>query len=184
MKTHMLAGIALALVTAASAQAEEWVQKSGEVQYRIIHKLHAVDGKSSKVEAIAVLGDAGLKVMARAPVASFDSGNGNRDAHMLEAVEAGKYPYVVVRLLAPGFVLPPAPQKVELPVQAEVELHGVKVRQPVTLSLERVDERTVNVRFAFPTSLTAHKVERPSLLFVKVNDDLQISGAITMERKS
>jgi hypothetical protein len=166
-----------------TAQAGQWVGTSGEVKYVLIHKLHVVEGKSVKTEAIAVLDDAGLKVMARAPVASFDSGNGNRDAHMLEVVDGQTFPLVVFKGVAPGFRLPVAPGRVTVHVQGEVDLHGAKVQRPVDIELEVKDATHILAHFAFDESLTAHKIERPSLLMIPVDDALKISGDLTLELK-
>src|SRR5689334_1908571 len=91
----------LLMGSAASAAAADapaqWHSTSGTVQYHLTHRFHEVVGKSDKLEVMSVLDPSGLKIMARAPVQSFDSGNGNRDARMLEVVEASKFPMVIVR---------------------------------------------------------------------------------------
>jgi len=42
----------------------------------------------------------------RAKVASFDSGNANRDAHMREATHEAAHPYVEVKGTMPALKLP------------------------------------------------------------------------------
>jgi hypothetical protein len=41
-----------------------------------------------------------------------------------------------------------------------------------------------HVTFEFPESLTAHKIERPSLLFVPVDDEIRIVGSADVTAKS
>ena len=80
------------------------------LRYHVHHKLHTVRGKSSDIEGKVVVQEDGRVIsMVRVPVASFRSGDGNRDAHMLETLEVNKYPYVVWKGMAslePGRELP------------------------------------------------------------------------------
>ncbi len=180
--SHILAATLAFLGAAPAARAADWVSTQGEVTYHLVHKLHHVDGTSTKVQAIARIDDAGLKVEARAAVASFDSGNANRDAHMLEVVDAAKYPLVVVKGVAPGFVVP-ASGKADVRLRGEVDLHGVKTPVPIEAQVEHAPDGRVTVTFELATKLTAHDIQRPSLLFVPVDDDLGVTGTLTMEKR-
>jgi hypothetical protein len=64
-----------------------------------------------------------------------------------------------------------------------VELHGVAVSHPIDLTLETKDGTHFHVSFEFPESLTAHKIERPSLLFVAVEDLITIAGKAEVTAK-
>jgi hypothetical protein len=176
----LLTALVLAVVPAQS----QWTAKQSAVQYHLVHKFHQVDATSAKTEVIAVIDASGLKVMARSPVQSFDSGNANRDAHMLEVVEAQKFPMVVVKGAAAGFVMPAPGAKTTVSIKAEVELHGVKVQEPIDLEVTAIDAAHVHVGFHFKESLTAHKIERPALMFVQVDDELTIDGSADLEPKT
>ncbi len=144
------------------------------VRYRIVHKLHRVEGVSHELEARAVVKEDGSALaMVRVPMASFRSGDGNRDEHMMEAVEGGKFPYVVFKgtaQLGPARELPAGP--VEL--RGEVELHGVKTPMVVPVTITPQPDGTLRARGDFEVSLDAHHVERPSLLFVKIDDRCRV----------
>jgi polyisoprenoid-binding protein YceI len=149
------------------------------VRYHVVHKLHAVDAKSSRVEGKAILQpDGKIVAMVRLPVASFESGDGNRDAHMLEVMETGRFPFVVFKGIAQldGAAASPSarPAKVELRMPGELELHGVRRAVTVPITLEFRPDGTVAARGTFEVSLDAHRIERPSLLFVKVDDVCRI----------
>jgi len=124
----------------------------------------------------------GLKLMARAQVGTFDSDNNNRDAHMMETVEGEKYPWVSVRGALPGFKLPTS-GTTTVTVQGAVELHGVTVNHPVDIKLETKDGVHFKASFEFDESLTAHKIERPSLMFVAVEDLVKIVGSADVTAK-
>ena len=68
-------------------------------------------------------------------------------------------------------------------MQGAVELHGVTVNHHIDLKLETKDGVHFQVRFEFIESLTAHKIERPSLLFVAVDDAITIVGKADVTAK-
>ncbi len=153
------------------------------IRYSVVHKLHRVDAQSHDIDGKAVVkGDGTELAMVRVAVASFRSGDANRDAHMLEAVEAGRFPYVVFKgtaQLGAARELPSAP----LTMAGELELHGVKRPVSIPLTVVRRDDGAIQARGSFDVSLDAYGVERPSLLFVKIDDachidlDLVLRGA-------
>jgi polyisoprenoid-binding protein YceI len=171
-----LAPLVAAAAAAATAQSGHgFVLKSGTLTYRVVHKLHQVEGTSRALEGRAVIQDDGTgRVQVRARVASFDSGNSNRDAHMREATHEPLHPYASVKGTLTGVHLPlGAPVEVSMP--ATVELNGEK--QPATIPVSlRPDGSSIHATFSFPISLESFKIERPELLFVKVDDRAEISG--------
>ncbi len=150
------------------------------IQYTIVHKLHRVEGTSHEIEAKAVLKEDGsILTMVRVPVASFRSGDANRDEHMLEAMDAGKFPYVVfkgIARLVAAHELPSGP----LPMNGELDFHGVKTPLTVSVTVLQRPDGSLQARGIFGVSLDAHHVERPSLLFVKIDDDCRIAFDVVM----
>jgi hypothetical protein len=155
---------------------------SGTVEYTLVHKFHKFVGVSKAMAVRGSVDAAGLKVMARAQVSTFDSDNSNRDSHMMETVEGEKFPWASVRAALPGFKLPSS-GTTKITVQASVELHGVAVNHPIDITLQATDSTHFHISFEFPESLTAHKIERPSLLFVAVDDLITISGKADIAAK-
>lgn len=163
--------IALILASAAAAPGT-WTVDSAQsaLRYAVNHKLHKVDATSKEAEGKAVVRpDGTLMVEVRAPVASFKSGDGNRDEHMLEVMNVGAHPFVVFKGL--GHL---AHGDAQLQLQGQIELHGVKAPAPVSLSLEAQPDGSLRVKGSFDVSLDAHGIERPSLLFAKVDDACRI----------
>ncbi len=122
--------------------------------------------------------------MARARVGTFDSDNTNRDEHMMETVEGTSTRGSPCGSQAMGYKLPTFPSTAKLVVQGAVELHGVTVNHPIELGVETQDGVHFRVHFEFVWSLTAHKIERPSLLFMPVVDDtITIVGSAEITAK-
>jgi hypothetical protein len=160
--------------------ARSW-QGVGTVEYVVRHKLHTVHGVSRQVEVRAVADGTGLKVMGRAPVRSFDSGNSNRDAHVLEVVRADQNPFVVLRGLAKGFRLPKGPGSFTVPLETEVQLAGVSSPVRLTAQVEQLASGDWKVSFAFDHRLSAHSIERPKLLLIPVDDEIAVRGEVLLE---
>jgi polyisoprenoid-binding protein YceI len=169
----MLALVAFLLCAPPVGQLYELRQ--GTLTYTVVHKLHEVRGTSRQLEGRALAQpDGNVRVQVRAKVASFDSGNSNRDAHMREATHDAAHPYAEVKGTMSGVRLPlNGPQDATL--RAVVELNGEKQSRDVPVKLEPANGG-VRVTFSFPISLDGFKVERPELLLIKVDDKAMISG--------
>jgi hypothetical protein len=175
--------LATAVLIAAAARAEEarpllLALDRGEISYTVVHKLHQVTGTTRKLEGLARLQPGGpTLVQVRAPVATFDSGNSNRDAHMREATHEPLHPVAELKGTLPPVTLPLAgPQDVTL--DARVELNGIQQKQAIPVHLEPSGPRAVRAKFSFPISLDTYRVDRPELLLIKIDDRAVISGDV------
>ncbi len=160
--------------------------EDSKLTYRLIHKLHEVEGSAKPTEGKArLLPDGTLQVAVRANVADFDSGNSNRDVHMKEATEASKFPVVELKGVASGVKLPETfPATVPVTLKGQLTFHGQK--QPVEVPLEVTfqSEREASAKGTFKISLEAFKIERPSLLMVKVDDNLVLDTQFTLKQEN
>jgi polyisoprenoid-binding protein YceI len=176
----MTSAALLALLLTAPAGTAYVVDASAStLQYHVVHKLHRVDAVSRKIEGkVVVQADGKVLAMFRTPIASFDSGDGNRDSHMQEVMEVGTYPFAVVKAVSRvESALRPAttaPVTTKVEVRGEVELHGVSTPVILPVTLELRSDGTIRARGTFEVSLDAHRIERPSLLFVKLDDACRI----------
>jgi len=188
MRTLAIVAVVVATAAAARAQAPSTdlnvVTAGSSITYHLVHKMHKVDGVSHKVEGKArLMPDGKALVEVHAPSESFDSGNVNRDAHMKEAVEAAKYPSIELKALGEGVKVPstfPTTQKKTF--KAQLTFHGIQ--QVFDLPVELTWESATKVQAAasFAISLDAYKVERPSLMFVKVDDELKLDAKLAFAR--
>lgn len=177
------AALALALSAAGERQSLTVDPATSVVRYHLDHKMHKVDGRSSAVEGKAVIEpDGKVLAMIRIPVASFDSGDANRDSNMRETLEAGRYPFVVFKGIS-SIVMPVAyGHAAPTRLRGELDFHGVKEPIEVPVSIDWQKDGSAKVHGAMTVSLDAHRVERPSLLFIKVDDPLKIQFDLTMRR--
>ena len=173
----------LALLLTASLSAAYVVDPGASlVRFHLQHKMHEVDGRSSQIEGKAVLGDDGkVMTMVRIPAASFDSGDANRDSHMRETLESSKYPFVVFKGVT-SLVMPVAHGKaVDAKLDGELDFHGVKrpISVPAQITLEKDGAAVVTSKFV--VNLESHRIERPALLFVKVDENVQLDVKLVLK---
>ena len=95
--------IALAMAPmVAWAQADtQWVLAQSALSYHMSHPMHQVDGVSHAAKGKGACHAGQCSFLIAAPVKSFDSGDTNRDLHMLDSTRGAQYPMVVVRTSFP-----------------------------------------------------------------------------------
>jgi polyisoprenoid-binding protein YceI len=157
--------------------------EKSQVAYKIVHKFHEVDGKARAEGKARVLPDGTVQVQVLARVADFDSGNANRDAHMKEVTEAAKFPTVELKAVGTGFKLPEPGASAELPLKGQLTFHGVAAPIEVKVRVQALDATHFSAESKLSISLEAFKVERPSLLTVKVEDQAQIELRAQLEAR-
>jgi polyisoprenoid-binding protein YceI len=170
------------LVAGADPQVLTLDAAASPVRCHVNHKLHAVDGVSRSAEGKAMLdADGTVRTMVRIPVQSFDSGDSNRDSHMLETLQAGKFPYVIFKGV--GKVPGTAPGKpAQVVLRGELDFHGVKRAVEVPVTVEFGKDGSARVQGKMVVSLEAHQVERPSMLTIKLDDECRIAFDLKLGR--
>ena len=181
-RTHMML-FYLGCLIAASAPAQvktvSSIKGESSATYLLVHLMHEVEATSKEIVYTASLNPSAKiiqTVTATVDVTSFDSGNSNRDSHAMEVVDAMSFPEVT--FTSTSIV----PQKNSLTVSGTLTFHGVTNDVTATAIPEWGSDKLI-VHAAMPISLTAFKVERPSLLFVPVHDTLNFTLTATFSLK-
>ena len=140
------------------------------ISYDGKHPAHNWTGISKEIQGTFELNKEDLtqsKVDLFVPVFSFDSKNANRDSNMLDVVEEYYYPYV--RFISSKI------EKVDdgFNVVGNLSFHGItkEFTIPVTLSQ---DEKRIVVESDFSIMLADFKIRRPSLLTIKIRNQIDI----------
>lgn len=184
-KACWIVAMTVALAVPAGVWAVElsgnWVLKEGVLTYRVSHPLHKVKGESREVRGKGVCGAEGCSFLVAAPVRSFLSGDGNRDAHMWQVTKAGLHPLVQVRVsnLRPGEGRAPK----TLLADAEAAFAGKTVKYPdLPLEASGWEDGEVRLKGVLPLSLKAFGIEAPSLLTFAVEDRVPVELELIWER--
>jgi polyisoprenoid-binding protein YceI len=184
-----LAGIGIVMLAlgAGAAHAETTLSVdtgASALTFYMVHKLHKFDGSSKQLSGKAKILDNGTaQVLVSAPSQSFDSKNANRDEHLKETIEAARFPTVELKALCEGVTLPATfPSTVDKKCKGQITFHGVTnaTEVPVSLTFESATRIKANAKFSL--SLDAFKIERPSLMFVKVDDDMKLDATVVFKQ--
>ncbi len=153
------------------------------LQYHGHHPLHGWTGTSRSVHGTLRLDlddPSRSSVTIRVPVASFDSGNSNRDANMLDAVEADRYPEVVFESSAISvqrWERTASGYEGNWTVGGNLTFHGET--HPVTIPVTvRIEGNRFEATGAFSIALSQFKVRRPKLLLWSIRDTIDLEGTI------
>ena len=168
LKTFLIAGL-LALPWNAHAKTYQAIKGESHISYHLHHPMHEIESGSKDFDCTVDLNSdtAHSKIHVKASVISFSSGNSNRDSHMMEVMDAIKYPFVEftsdsVRHETAGYR-----------VFGRLTFHGVKHNVDFSVAPIYLKDR-VEIKGDFTVKLSDYKIDRPSLLFVPTADDLQI----------
>src|ERR1019366_6484996 len=113
--------LALVLLAPKLALAQsQWVLDQSTLTYHVSHPLHQMDGVSHAARGKGVCQAGQCDFLIAVPVKSFDSGDSNRDLHMLQVSRGGQFPMVTVRVRLPA----DATALTTIPVDLEVEFAG------------------------------------------------------------
>ena len=166
------AGCVLLMLSLAAAVRGDgsWALERSTLAYHVSHPLHETDGVSRAARGKAVCRAGACDVLVAAPVNSFDSGDSNRDLHMLQVVGGAKFPLVSVRLRIPESAREASMARCDLEV--EFAGHTAAYRQ-VAFTLVREGTR-VRISGTIPAKLSDFAIPRPSLLAVPVKDDMPV----------
>jgi hypothetical protein len=172
----------LALVPLPLTAAElkgSWRLKEATTRYTVDHPLKTATGISRAGRGLVRCSTTVCDALIAVEVKSFDSGDSNRDLHMLETVKGALHPVVTVR----SRFAPRLGSNGELSVDLEIELAGRKSTvRGVTVRTELLTNKSLKVVGNFIIQLSDFGIERPSLLGMAVKDSVPIEFISTWEK--
>jgi len=80
---------------------QQWALDQSTLTYHVSHPLHQTDGVSHAARGKGVCHAGACDFLIAVPVKSFDSGDSNRDLHMLQVTRGAEFPMVTVRTQLP-----------------------------------------------------------------------------------
>lgn len=173
----------LLLTTPALAQTTTVNTEASTLSYSGSHPAHDWTGVSNQVTGeITFNADAPAesRVMIKAPIASFDSGNDNRDSNMLDVVNELDFQHVSFTsesIEVTAWTATEDGYTGQWQVEGTLDFHGQ--RRPLTIPVEvTISGAQFQAISEFPVSLKEHKVKRPKLLMVPIKDNIQMEAVI------
>jgi len=153
-----------------SAADNTWVLKESTLTYHVSHPLHQTDGVSHAARGKGVCHEGQCNFLIAVPVKSFDSGDSNRDLHMIQVTKGAEYPMVMVRTRLPEAAGASTTIKADLEIQfAGQTAHYQQVPFEV-----KTEGNVKHITGTIPTTLSDFKIDPPSLLTMPVKNEIPV----------
>lgn len=152
-----------------------WGLEQSTLTYHISHPLHQVDGISHAARGKGVCHAGVCDFLIAVPVKSFDSGDSNRDLHMLQVTRGAEFPIITVRTELPDSAAVASAVAADLSVQFAGQT--VEYKQVPFQLVRHGDE--ANIAGTIPATISDFKIERPSLLTIPVKNEIPIRVDMT-----
>lgn len=174
-----LAAVLLATSGAGFARADgTWTLEKSTLTYHVSHPLHETEGVSHEARAKAACRAGQCDVLVAVPVKSFDSGDSNRDLHMLQVTRGAQFPLVTVRCRVPEAAAGSPTVDVDLEIQfagQTVVYRKVSFRQE-----PKGDE--IRITGTIPATLSDFRIDPPTLFTLPTKNEIPIRVDLSVRR--
>jgi hypothetical protein len=165
----ILALLLLAFPRLAPADSQ-WILEESTLTYHVSHPLHQTEGVSHAAKGKGICHAGQCDFLIAVAVKSFDSGDSNRDLHMLQVVRGGQFPLITVRTHLPE----DASSLATIPADLEVQFAGQTV-QYKEIAFKHVTKGSETlITGTIPLTLTDFKIDPPSLLALPVKNEIPV----------
>ena len=169
MKLVFLFSFFLSLLNASSFRVENSL-----ITYFGVHYLHKWEGSTSDVKGV-VSYDKNIdqyECSISVPLSTFSSGNDNRDSNMLVYCKAFDFPNI--KFQSTSIVV----KEKTLEIVGRIEFAGEEKEVKTDAKLISLDNNLFAIEGELDILLSEFEVERPSLLFVEIEDLVKIKYSI------
>jgi hypothetical protein len=176
MKKNQRVLMAFLLLAPNLAQADsQWVLEQSTLTYQVSHPLKQTNGVSHAARGKGVCHAGQCDFLIAVAVKSFDSGDSNRDLHMLQVTRGAQFPIVSVRTRLPEASSASAMIHADLEIQFAGQ---TALYKQVALQVTPQGSQ-IRISGTIPAMLTDFKIDPPSLLAVPVKNEMQVRVDMT-----
>ncbi len=176
MGTRIVAACLLLLLPPLAPAADsQWVLEQSSLTYHVSHPLHESEGVSHAARGKGVCHAGQCDFLIAVAVKSFDSGDSNRDLHMVQVTRGAQFPIVTVRTRLPESVAASATINADLEIQFAGQTAQYK---QVPFKLEKNGGET-HITGTIPATLSDFKIDPPSLLTMPVKNEIPVRIVMT-----
>ncbi len=167
--------VVLALPQLATAADGQWMLEQSTLTYHVSHPLHSFDGVSHAARGKGVCDDRECDFLIAVPVKSFDSGDSNRDLHMLQVTRGAQFPLVTVRTRLPEADATSTTIHADL----EIQFAGQTVHYKQVPFQQVTQGNETRISGVIPATLSDFKFDPPTLLTMPIKNDIPIHVEMT-----
>jgi len=173
-KTMVLACVLVAPISLAGADGQ-WVLDKSTLTYHVSHPLHQTDGTSHAAKGKGVCQAGQCDFLIAVPVKSFDSGDSNRDLHMIQVTRGAEFPMVIVRTRLPEEASASATVHADL----EIQFAGQTVVYKQVPFQKVTEGKETRISGTIPATLSDFKIDPPKLLTMPVKNEVPVRVDMT-----
>ena len=171
--------IVLALSVLPLHAQQEWVLTQSTLTWHVVHPMHEVAGTSHAARGRGNCSNSFCDFLIAVPLNTFESGDSNRDLHMIETVRGAQFPMVVVRVHLAQAAL----QGTTIDADLRVQFAGQTVDYR-HVPLHRTDRGSeVDITGTVPATCSDFKIDRPSFLTVPIHNEIPVTVDTTWQAK-
>lgn len=137
---------------------------NAKAEYTVKHLLKTVKGESQELKGKLVCDKGECEFLVAIPAKSFVSSDSNRDLNMQTILEVTKFPLITVK----GSFAEANLSKGSFDVKSLISFHGIEKEYNLKIKNDSLSSGQFNLL------LEDHKVERPSLLMAKIDNEVPI----------
>jgi hypothetical protein len=156
---------------------DAWVLQQSTLSYHMSHPMHQVDGVSRAAKGKGVCHAGDCDFLIAAPVHSFDSGDSNRDLHMVQVTRGAQFPMVVVRT----HILEQTPATGTIYADLEVQFAGQTVKYNHVPFEKTTNGNQVRITGTIPATCSDFKIDPPSFLTIPIKNEIPVRVDMTWQ---
>jgi hypothetical protein len=156
-----------------------WVLKQSALTYHVSHPLHQSEGVSHAARGKGICHEGQCDFLIAVPVKSFDSGDSNRDLHMVQVTKGAEFPMVTVRTRLPESATGSSTIKADL----EVQFAGQTVHYQQVPFDVKTEGNEKHITGTIPATLADFKIDPPSLLTMPVKNEIPVRVDLTWSQQ-
>lgn len=153
----------------------QWVLGPCTLTYHVSHPLHQTEGVSHAARGKGICRAGQCDFLIAVPVKSFDSGDSNRDLHMIQVTRGAEFPMVTVRTRLPESAAAGSAVNADLEIQFAGQTAQYK-QVPFQVVTQGNETR---ISGTIPATLTDFKIDPPSLLTLPVKNEIPVHVEMT-----
>jgi hypothetical protein len=164
------AALSIAVLPLHAQNASQWVLESSTLSYHMSHPMHEVDGVSHAAKGKGTCNAGQCEFLIAVPVKTFDSGDTNRDLHMVESTRGAQFPMVVVRTRFSDA----ATTSTTIYADLEVQFAGQTAHYQHVPFQRAAQGSEVHITGTVPATCSDFKIDRPSFLTVPIKNEIPV----------
>jgi hypothetical protein len=170
MRRKLLIGTWLVLLPALALADSQWVLDQSTITYHVSHPLHQIDGVSHAAKGKGICHEGECNFLIAVPVKSFDSGDSNRDLHMLQVTRGAEFPLVTVRARMPEA----ASTSGTITLDLEIQFAGQTVQYKQVPFQRVVQGNETRITGTIPAKVSDFKIDPPTLLTIPIKNEIPV----------